>query len=156
MPNGAAVRLAPEPPTERLLKGAPAGATASKPGTARAATGIEVTIGEAMADAAAAIGQALVDFAAGGRMTPATRALSGECLGRVCELQLDTVGELDFGAVAHVEGRRILLARHGAVLRKHCGTVPEAALDELLGYVIGIANKVVRDELRRPHHRREI
>jgi hypothetical protein len=95
-------------------------------------------------------------FEAGGRLTPATRTLGGECIGRVCELQLAMLGEIDFGTVARQEGKRVLHQRHSAAFRQHYGAdldeaALDAALDEIVGWVISIAERVVADELERAH-----
>jgi hypothetical protein len=134
--NGIAVAL----PLAPELPSTPAKATASKPDG-----GIETTIGEATAAAAVAIGQALVDFEAGGRLTPATRMLGGERIG----LHL---GEFDFATTVRREGKRVLHQRHGAAFRQHYGVdLPEAALDEIIGWLLAIVQKVVADERALAH-----
>jgi hypothetical protein len=109
-----------------------------------AATATE--IGEAAAAAAVAIAMAIDDYAAGGAMTPATRSWSGAMLGRVAELRLNTLGDPqdDFSAIAYREGKRALHARPDGVLLAHLGA---GQVDALIGHVIAIAEKVVRDEL---------
>src|SRR6516165_4979118 len=94
--NGAAVALplALDPPTI--------------PAKAIGPTEVEQRIGEAVADAAAAIGHGLADFEANGQLAPATKMLGGELLARVCELQLAHWGEFDFAIVARTEGKRTL------------------------------------------------
>jgi hypothetical protein len=108
-------------------------------------------IGDAVADAAAVIGRAMVDFEAGGQLTSATRASGGERLARVARLQLDTFGEIDFAAVARAQGKRELWKRHGATLRGLDEVKLDVAFNEIIGWVLGIADKVVADERARAH-----
>ena len=137
--NGAAVALplALDPPTI--------------PAKAIGPTEVEQRIGEAVADAAAAIGPGLADFEANGQLAPATKMLGGELLARVCELQLAHWGEFDFAIVARTEGKRTLHQRNDATFREHYGASLDVAkvdkaLDEILDWVIGIANKVTAME----------
>jgi hypothetical protein len=135
MANGAsAARLIPKPPS---ASGPPADPR----------SGIEVTIGEATADAVVAIACAMTDFEAGGAMTPEVRKSGGESLGRLARLAL--LGEIpDWGTVARAEGRRVLLSRHGLILRQQFvdGAGLEKALDEMVGWAVTIAEKVAHDE----------
>jgi hypothetical protein len=136
MANGAAVRLAPEP-------------IPASPSTS-AQEEIKITIGRAMADATEALGAALADYDAGGRLTDANRALGGETIAKVVELQLATLGEMpDFSALALAEGKRILHARHGAALRQQLGS--DAGIDYtfilLLTHILAVANKVAAIEM---------
>jgi hypothetical protein len=127
--NGIAVRLAPEP-------------ISAKPGAAPAATAIQ--IGVAMADAVEALGAGLADYDAGG-LTDTNRARGGVTIAKIVEMQLAALGDMpDFSAVALAEGKRILLARHGATLRQHLGT--DAGIDDtfdmLLSHILAVATKV--------------
>ena len=68
----------------------------------------------------------------------------------VVELQLATLGEMpDFGVIALAEGRRTLLARHGAALRQQLGS--DAGIDDvfdyLLSHVLAVATKVSAIEM---------
>jgi hypothetical protein len=93
-----------------------------------------------------------VDFEAGGRLTPATRMLGGERIGLLCELQLAHLGEFDFATTVRREGKRVLHQRHGAAFRQHYGVdLPEAALDEIIGWLLAIVQKVVADERALAH-----
>lgn len=158
--NGAAVLL-PLELDPSLVK-----ATANKPATAPAilsataqpfdkcSGGIEATIGEATAAAAAAIGRAVADYAASGQLAPATKALGGESLARVTMLQLaHSGGDTDFAAVARREGRRVLHQRHDATFRAYGAHLDAATIDRVLGdfidWVLVISNKVVADERAR-------
>jgi hypothetical protein len=128
MANGVAVRLAPEP-------------TPASPSTQE---GIKVELGRLMADAVEALGRSLADYDAGG-LTAANRARGGETIAAVVELRLATLGEMpEFADVALVEGKRILHARHGAMLRQQLGS--NAGIDdvfgELLSHVLAVATKV--------------
>jgi hypothetical protein len=136
MANGAVVRLplvTPEP-------------TSAKPTAPPAATAIQV--GEAVADAVEALGAALADLDAGG-LTAANRARGGVTVAAVVELQLTHFGAFDFGALALVEGKRILHARHGAVLHRQLGT--DAGIDDvfgdLLSHILAVATEVTATEM---------
>jgi hypothetical protein len=110
---------------------------------------IKIALGQAMADATEALGAALADLDAGG-LTDANRALGGETITKVVELQLATLGEMpEFADVALAEGRRTLFARHGATLRQQLGTDAglDYVLDELLTHVLAVANKVTAIEM---------
>jgi hypothetical protein len=102
---------------------------------------IELEIGRAVAAGAVAIVMGLRDYATEGAISPSTKVWAGAMLGRVSQLHLDHFGEIDFGAVAAREGRRALLDPNRVI------TVPPAAVDELVGYVIAIADKVAASEL---------
>jgi hypothetical protein len=104
--------------------------------------GIKIALGQAMADATDALGAALADLDAGGRLSDANRTRGGETIAALVELQLAHFGAFDFGAVALAAGRRAIFARHGVMLRQHCGAVPETALDGLLTHILAVASKV--------------
>lgn len=67
-------------------------------------------------------------------------------LGRVAELYLAHLGDPqdDFSAIVHREGKRALHARPEGVLLAHLSV---GQVDALIGHVITIVEKVVRDEL---------
>jgi len=137
MANGTAA-LALQPPTS-----APADAT-DKPSEP-----IERAIGRVVADATEALGRAMADYDAGRRLTDANRALGGETIAKVVEIQLATLGEMpEFADVALAEGRRVLLERHAAGLRQQLGAAAIArTFDELCGHIIIVANQVTAIEL---------
>ena len=114
---------------------------------------IERAIGAAAADACMVLVQGLIDWEAAGAMSATTRTASGECLARVVWIQMDSLGKIpDFRAVMLAEGRRILHQRHDAFYRQHHGVdLPDAALDEILGWIINITDRVVAGELARGH-----
>jgi hypothetical protein len=138
MANGTpALKLMPAP--EPLPK------DAGRP-SANPLTEIEITLGAAVADAAAVISLAVVDFGADGALAPATRVAGGEALARVCMIRLDHFGEIDFTA-AGAEAKRLLRQRHGMAWRAEYGTeIPEAMLNTLVGWALNITEKVVADE----------
>lgn len=109
----------------------------------------EIVIGEATAAAAIAIAMALDDYATVGAMTPSTKTWSGAMLGRLAQLQLDTLGELpDFGAVALAEGRRALQGHPAGIFLARLGKEQvDVVLDELIGHVLVISARVVAAEL---------
>src|SRR5262245_27332006 len=77
-------------------------------------TELEQRIGEAAAAAAAAYGRAMVDCAADGRISAATKTLGAESLTQLSLLQLaHPGGDTDFVAIAHREGLRVLWEIHG-------------------------------------------
>lgn len=110
---------------------------------------IRAALGHAMADATEALGAGLADLDAGGRLSDANRTRGGETIAAVVELWLGAFGEIDFGVIALAEGRRVLLARHGATLRQQLGT--DAGIDDvfcaLLSHVLTVANKVAAIEM---------
>ena len=120
--------------------------TASKPDAAGPL--IEITIAAAVASATMAFVAGVIDWQALGAMTPAVREQNGELLARVVELELAHLGEIDFDAV-RLESRRVLHQRHGDAFRAvDCDAVMvDAGFDELIGYVLTIANNVVASEL---------
>jgi hypothetical protein len=142
MPNGAAhalVRL-------RLVESTPIEA----PGP----TGLERSIGEAMADAALMISAGVMDWENGG-LRPLTRQLAGERFAKVCMLQLEHFDD-DFGCVARREGRRELWRRNDAAFRMHYGasfnaTAIDRAFDELLDHVLAVTTQVVAVERSLSH-----
>jgi hypothetical protein len=103
MPNGVhalAPRLATDPPIE---------------------TGVEGSIGTAVADAVGIIGAGLESGQATGSLTPAIRSLAGEYLGRVAMLQLEHQGgDADFTALV---GCGRLHRQHENRLHDHAATV---------------------------------
>jgi hypothetical protein len=110
--------------------------------------GIKVELGRLMADAVEALGRSLADYDAGG-LTNASRELGGITIAAVVELQLAALGTMpEFADVALVEGKRILHARHGAVLAQHLGS--DAGIDdvfgELLSHILAVATKVAAVE----------
>jgi hypothetical protein len=113
---------------------------------------LEQRIGSATADAAAAISVGLADYEANGLLGPTTRSLAGETLAKVAMLQLHHFGEIDFAAVA-LEARRELHRRHDLTFRRAGLDAAriEAAFDQLIGWVLDIAGKVVADEQARMH-----
>ena len=118
---------------------------------AHAPTAIELEIGQAAAAAVVAIAAGLIDWQAEGVLFPSTKIWAGGVLGRIAELQLAHLGDPQdvFSAIVHREGKRALQARPDGVWLAHLGQPGQvdAVLDALLDHVIGIAEKVVRDEL---------
>jgi hypothetical protein len=115
---------------------------------------VERRIGAAVADAAAAIGQAMGDLESDERLTMATKTLGGHRLAKVAALQLAHFGEFDFAAVARVEGLRELHRRHDVTFQEQSrldAATIDRGLREILDWVIGIADKVVADERRLAH-----
>jgi hypothetical protein len=84
-------------------------------------------------------------------------ALSGERFAEMCLFQLGNPGgERAFVAIARREGKRMLRTHHGATLREHYGAKEDtaridAALDEILGWVLDITSRVVADERALAH-----
>jgi hypothetical protein len=107
---------------------------------ANAPTALEQQIGAAVAAGVEALAMAISDCAAEGAMSSFTRAWGGAMLGRVAEMQLGYFGQVDFAVIAVREGRRALLDP-GRVIPVH-----PAAVDELVGHVITIADKIVATE----------
>ena len=132
MPNGATARL-PFPAS------APAFAQPGKPGES-----IEGLIGAVTAAAAAALGQALVEYSNGG-LTRATRAAGGDLVAGLYELQQVALARgagIDFATVMRREGKRVLRQQHAADL-------PDAAIDEMIGWLLEIVAKVTAFERAR-------
>jgi hypothetical protein len=122
-------------------------ATSASP-SANDQEGIKTAIGLAMADATDALGAGLADLDVGG-LTAANRARGGATIAKIVEMQLAALGDMpDFGAIALAEGRRTLIARHGAALRQQLGT--DAGIDYtfgvLLAHVLAVASKVAAVE----------
>jgi hypothetical protein len=142
MANGATVALLPP-------ASGPAPAQA-KPAAPPAATAIQ--IGSAVADAVEALIVALIDTESGAPLRPETKALNGEKIAQVVELQLDALGEVDdFRNLALAAGRSAILERHGEALHRLLGAgVPETAIveciDELCGHIITVATEVAAVE----------
>jgi hypothetical protein len=72
------------------------------------------------------------------------------------KLQESTLGEIDFGAVARTEGKRVLRERHGVVLQQHFGAALseaalDAALDEILSWPLDVLRKVTAFERALAH-----
>jgi hypothetical protein len=69
----------------------------------------------------------------------------------LAQLQLDTFGEINFAGVARAAGKRELRRRHGATFRQANLNEAnlDAALDEIIGWALTVANQAVRDELAR-------
>jgi hypothetical protein len=76
----------------------------------------EIAIGNAMAAAAAAVGQGLLDGAKTGQLDPATVANGGRAMTRLVQLQLSHFGD-DFGVIARRAGRQ--------EIERRCGRRPE-------------------------------
>jgi hypothetical protein len=106
----------------------------------------ETAVGVAVADAAIAFASAMLDFAAEGAMTAATRSRGGTALARLALIRLDTLDDTDFDTTARTYGRQILLQRHGADLRQQFGKIPETVITELISHVLNISAKAVADE----------
>jgi hypothetical protein len=110
-------------------------------------------LGIAMADAVEALGAALIDVEGGAPLRAENRTLNGEQLAAVVELQLAHFGTIDdWRGLALAEGRRVLIERHGAALRRRFGAdVPEAAIDaaiaDLCTWVITVAGQVSATEM---------
>jgi hypothetical protein len=75
---------------------------------------IERRIGELVADLASVVCAGLGDWESG--IAPATQTQAGELFVTLFRLQQETLGEIDFAAVARREGKRVLWERFGAVL----------------------------------------
>jgi hypothetical protein len=135
MPNGVAyplpVELEPSPPD----------------------TSIEYRVGIATAEAVVASCQALMDFWAGGAMTPATRAANGEWIAQLYELQQQAPSGFDFAGTVIREGKFVLRQRYGAWFRAHHNgaNIPEPMLDILLSDLLEILARVTATEQRLAH-----
>jgi hypothetical protein len=142
MPNGTAALKLLEPPAAPCAK--------ATPGAAPAATGIELEIGAATASAVVAIAYAMTAYASTGQFTDAAKTIGGSALSKLALLRLNTFGQIDdFSGIAHKQGRNALYARHGAALREQLRLDEaglEQALAELIGYAVGISEKVAADE----------
>ena len=65
-------------------------------------------------------------------------------------MRLDLLGDplVDFDAIARREGKRAFQGHPSEVFLTHLGPGhPDAMIDELIGHVVAISSKVVRDEL---------
>ena len=112
-----------------------------------AAAEINAKIEVMVADAVAAAAQGVVDWAEVGVMSPATRTLNGEMLGRIVMLRLDNPLP-DFDAVALDEGRKVLARRHGATMcRQQYRATVDTLVDELLHHVVYITKTIFASEL---------
>ena len=100
---------------------------------------LEEVIGETAAAAALAIAQALHEFQTDG-LSSRTRAHGGDLIARLFELRLVYAGQIDFYAVAHARGTRLLQERHGEDLDARTIAV-------LIDAVIEDLQQVVRAEL---------
>src|SRR4051812_11015095 len=105
MPNGAAaLHLVSEPPSAP----SPVKSTTTTPAVAPS-TDLERRIGEAAAGAALAVAYAMSAYAASGQFTDMARTVGGDCLGKLAQLRLDTLGQIDdFSGIAKREGSRAL------------------------------------------------
>jgi hypothetical protein len=101
--------------------------------------------------------EGLKDYEAEGHTRDTTRAAAGKRLGEVCMLQLGHAdGDGAFMAIARREGKRVLWSRMSGALREHYGVAFDArgidhALDESIGWVLSITDKVVASERARAH-----
>lgn len=110
---------------------------------------IERQIGEAAAGAALAVSYAMSVYAADGQLNDVVRTVGGDSLGKLAQLRLDTLGQIDdFSGIAKREGRRALFRRHGAALHQlNLDTAGgEKAFSELVCMAVSIAEKVAHDE----------
>jgi hypothetical protein len=122
------------------------------PEPAKEQQSLEVTIGEAVADAVAAILAGVADWGADGRLSPATRTRMGDLFVELYRAQEAAGGELAFHTIALREGKRALVQRYGAVLTEQCG-VPAATLDfdEVLNWPLDILRKITAVERAMAH-----
>jgi hypothetical protein len=133
MPNGAAVALPRE----------------LDPAIQPAKAEILEQIGSAVADAAIMVCCAVGQHRAGSGLTGEIRTRAGDLFVAMYQLQQDTLGELDFAAVARVEGKRALWERHGAVMRaqlNYTDATLDAALDELVERPLAVLRQVTAAE----------
>jgi hypothetical protein len=114
---------------------------------ANARAEIERRIGELVADAAGVVCAGLGDWESG--IAPATQTQAGELFVTLFRLQQETLGEIDFAAVARREGKRILWERHGSVLQQHYGPTALDALDEIVSWPLVVLAKVTAVERAR-------
>jgi hypothetical protein len=111
-------------------------------------TEIEQRIGEVVAMATIVTFAGMEEVQDGG-LAPATRARAGNLLVEMFQLQEDTLGQLDFDVIARREGKRILWARYGAVMREHLrfsDVELDAALDTLISRPLEVLRKVTAVE----------
>jgi hypothetical protein len=124
------------------MNGAVAVAFTPEPACAKAATPTELEqrIGELVAEAAIMVCCACEQYRAASPLTPALRTHAGDLFVQMFELQEATLGELDFDATAHREGKRAIMRQHGAMLAAQYGTAGlEAALDTIVSWPLDVA-----------------
>jgi hypothetical protein len=107
----------------------------------------EHRIGEVVACAVLGFCGAWLAFQSAGALARVVRAQSGEVLGALCALRLTHFDDTTFAAIARREGRKVLYERHAATLSAMAPAEVEAGLDQILSWVIDIADQVVADEL---------
>ena len=110
------------------------------PAPAPASESIEHRVGAAVADAVGVIGAGLVEFWEG-RLDDATRAMGGEVVARVFELKQAVPSELDFAAIAHEHGLKVLRARYIAFGYEH-QTFPEIPTVKIIDGLLKIVDRV--------------
>src|SRR5262245_61994284 len=99
---------------------------------------LETRIGSATASAVEALARGVLDYAAAGRMLSDTKALCGERLAKLYELQQAHAGKLDFPATVREAGKRELFQRHGSA------ALPESEFDFLIAHALAIVSRVER------------
>jgi hypothetical protein len=111
----------------------------------------EVSVGMATADAVTALSAALSEFQNGG-LSAASRERGGERIARLYTILQAAPAGLDPAVVARVEGKRVLLARHGAEFRAlHGVEFPERALDIFIDEALAVVGKVTAFERAMAH-----
>jgi hypothetical protein len=134
MPNGTSVALALELDPASI--------------TTKGTTEVEQRIGEVVAMATIVTFAGMEEVQDGG-LAPATRARAGDLLVEMYELQQAHLGEIDFAAVARVQGKRVLWTRYGAAMREHLrysdGEL-DAALDALIEHPLTVLRRVTAIE----------
>jgi hypothetical protein len=96
-------------------------------------TSIEHRIGTATVLAIGVMSQGLLEYWDGG-LTTTTRALGGEAVARLFELQ-QSAPDLDFATMVRVQGLKALRARHAAG-PDHAVAFPEAPANEIIDGVL--------------------
>jgi len=101
---------------------------------------IEHRVGVVVADAVGVIGAGLIE-AREGKLDDATRAMGGEAVARVFELKQAAPSELDFAAVAHEHGLKVLRARYIAFGYEH-QDFPEVPTVKIIDGLLAIVDRV--------------
>jgi hypothetical protein len=94
----------------------------------------EIAIGHAMAAAAAAVGFGLLDGAQSGQLSRENIIKGGQAMSRIVDLRMSYPGT-DWAIVARRAGREEIYRR--------CGPAPGVDVEELIGHVIAITNRVI-------------
>jgi hypothetical protein len=139
MPNGVAATALVDPP--------------SMPASAKVTAPTEVEIGTVVADAAIMTFAGMQECQHGG-LAATTRARAGNLFVQLYEMQQAHLGEIDFAAVARVQGKRVLWAHYGAAMREHLrysDVELDAALDTLISRPLDVLARITAVERALAH-----